>query len=24
LSWLLEGLDVTRVEAHKVANFSLF
>jgi hypothetical protein len=24
LSWLLEGLDVTRVEAHKVADFSLF
>ena len=24
LSWLLEGLDVTRVEAHEVANFSLF
>ena len=24
LSWLLEGLDITRVEAHKVANFSMF
>ncbi len=24
LSWLLEGLDITRIEAHKVANFSVF
>ena len=24
LSWLLEGLDITRVEAHKAANYSLF
>ena len=24
LDWLLEGLDITRVEAHKTTNFSLF
>ena len=24
LSWLLEGLDITRVKAHKAANYSLF
>lgn len=24
LGWLLEGLDITRVDAHKAANFSLF
>ncbi len=24
LGWLLEGLDITRVEAHKAAHFSLF
>lgn len=24
LSWLLEGLDITRIEAHKVARYSLF
>ncbi|MEJ2013901.1 MAG: IS66 family insertion sequence element accessory protein TnpB [Anaerolineales bacterium] len=24
LGWLLEGLDITRLEAHKVAKFSLF
>ena len=24
LSWLLEGLDITRVEAHKAANYTLF
>jgi len=24
LSWLLEGLDITRVEAHKAAHYSLF
>ena len=24
LSWLIEGLDITQVEAHKTARFSLF
>ncbi len=24
LSWLLEGLDITRVEAHRAANYALF
>ena len=24
LSWLIEGLDITQVEAHKTAHFSLF
>lgn len=24
LGWLLDGLDITRVEAHKAANYSLF
>jgi len=24
LGWLLEGLDITRIEGHKVANFSVF
>lgn len=24
LNWLMEGLDITRVEAHKSARFSLF
>jgi len=24
LGWLLEGLDITRVEAHKAAKYSLF
>lgn len=24
LAWLVEGLDITRVEAHKAANFSVF
>ncbi len=24
LSWLLDGLDITRVEAHKAVNYSLF
>lgn len=24
LSWLLEGLDITRVQAHEAADFSLF
>ena len=24
LSWLLEGLDITRVDAHKATNYSLF
>lgn len=24
LDWLLEGLDITRIEAHKTTDFSLF
>jgi hypothetical protein len=24
LSWLLEGLDITQVKAHKTAKFALF
>jgi transposase len=24
LSWLLEGLDITRIEAHKAARYTLF